>query len=850
MALDLELYRRSIQIQSQPPIHLSVIDIAPEHRTQSVVFLHGYGGQARQWKNQLDEFSISERVLAIDLRGHGKSDKPYGNYSMVQIVEDLEMALDELAVETKFHLVGHSFGGAIATEYAVAHPERIDQLILIATAGEFELNPLYRFLLNLPSSLLRSLDPFVRGWLSAPSHVMHAWYHQNVIKWNGWSLFRSLQVPTIVIRGHHDRVFSKAMFDEVARTIPDAEEVDVGASGHLVMLERREAVNRVIQRSLEYEPSSWRSDSLRTEPSARTELMGERPWLSHYDSGVPYTIAIPNIPVNQLLRSAASRFPRQNALIYEGNRIIYSELQQDVNRFAQALRNIGTEQDDRVMLLLPNLPQMVIAYFGILEIGAVAVFSHPITDENELVRQLAVTQSRVLITLERFEKIISRLISEIEKNSLPELTDVIFTEIDDYLPPFKKILYRFKNRKISQVSPRDLAGVTTHNFKELINEKRIEAAELSISAEKLATIQFTGGTTAEPKGVMLSHRNLVANAVQTRHWMPTAEEGKERFLSVLPFSHSYGLTTGLNLPIALGATLILKLRADTTDLLKTIQRYRPTVFPGVPSMYMAIKDHPNVRKYGISSIKACISGSAPLPIEVQEAFEKLTRGRLVEGYGLTEAGPATHANPLYGKRKIGSIGVPFPSTEARVVDLVTGNKEVMVGQIGELAIRGPQVMMGYWEDHDATEKIFNQDGFLLTGDVAQMDSEGYFHIISRKADMWYPDKPGEPAFPRDVEEVLFEIPQVKDAAVVAIANQPIAFIITQKDRPEEKEIIAFCKRRLPPQQVPRKVVIVDEFPRTFIGKILRRELADHFARSQQEHQKLSESTSKLLDEPI
>lgn len=249
-------------------------------------------------------------------------------------------------------------------------------------------------------------------------------------------------------------------------------------------------------------------------------------------------------------------------------------------------------------------------------------------------------------------------------------------------------------------------------------------------------------------------------------------------------------------------------------------------------MYMAIKDYPGVRKYGISSINACISGSAPLPIEIQEAFEKLTRGRLVEGYGLTEAGPVTHGNPLYGQRKVGSIGIPFPSTEARIVDLRSGRKEVKVGQIGELAIRGPQVMMGYYEDPQATRKAFNSDGFLLTGDVAQMDSEGYFRIISRKADMWYPDKPGEPAFPRDVEEVLFEIPQVSDAAVVAVANQPIAFVIAKGDRPAGIEIIAFCKRRLPPNQVPRFVIFVDDFPRTFIGKILRRELAKKFEQSQ------------------
>ncbi len=850
MALDLELYRRYIQIPSQPPIHFSVIDIAPEHRTQTVVFLHGYGGQARQWKYQLDEFSISNRVVAIDLRGHGQSNKPHGNYSMAQIVEDLEMVLDELDIEQKFHLIGHSFGGAIATEFASAHPERIEQLILIATAGEFELNPFYRFLLNLPRSILRSLNPIVRGWLSAPPLVMHAWYHQNIVRWNGWSLFRSLQVPTIVIRGHHDRVFSKTMFEEVARAIPNADEIDVGASGHLVMLERREAVNRVISRSLESEPSSWRPDGVRAEISTRAALINERPWLTHYDAGIPYTIAVPNIPIHQVLRSASSRFPRQTALIYEGKRISYRNLQEDVNRFARALQKIGIEPGDRVMLLLPNLPQMVIAYFGTLEIGAVVVFSHPITDEDELVRQLAITQARVLITLERFDNIITRLITEKKSGSLTDLSDVIFTEIDDYLPSIKKLLYRFRDRNSQKISKEVISGVSTHQFKYLVSNQSKEAVDNLISAENLATIQFTGGTTAEPKGVMLSHRNLVANAMQTRHWMPNAEEGKEMFLSVLPFSHSYGLTTGLNLPVALGATLILKLTTETTELLKTIQKYHPTVFPGVPSIYMAIKDHPKVRKYGISSIKACISGSAPLPIEVQEAFEKLTRGRLVEGYGLTEAGPATHANPLFGQRKIGSIGIPFPSTDARVVDLVRGKKEVKVGQIGELAIFGPQVMLGYWENAEATRKAFNPDGFLLTGDVAQMDTEGYFRIISRKADMWYPDKPGEPAFPRDVEEVLFEIPQVKDAAVVAIANQPIAFIITQRDRPKAKEIIAFCRRRLPPQQVPRKVIFVDEFPRTFIGKILRRELADHFAQSQLEHQRLSEETSQTLDEPI
>jgi len=328
--------------------------------------------------------------------------------------------------------------------------------------------------------------------------------------------------------------------------------------------------------------------------------------------------------------------------------------------------------------------------------------------------------------------------------------------------------------------------------------------------------------------VMLSHRNLVANALQTRHWLPKAEEGKERFLCAIPFSHSYGLTTSLNVPVSLGASLILKPQFQIKDILKTIKKYKPTIFTGVPSMYNAISNFRGVRKYGISSIKACISGSAPLHVEVQESFEKLTKGKLVEGYGLTEASPVTHANPLDGKRKVGSIGIPLPSTQAAVVDLARGRKEVEIGQIGELAIRGPQVMMGYWKNEEATKAVLMDDGWLLTGDVAQMDEDGFFRIIARKADMWYPDKPGKPAFPRDVEEVIYEIPQVKEVVVVAVAGHPFAFVIAGRERSTPEAVIAYCKRRLPPELVPRFVIFMEDFPRSFIGKVLRRELAKRY----------------------
>jgi long-chain acyl-CoA synthetase len=828
MAIDLELYRRQVRVADQPLVRLSVIDIAPEAPQRTLVFLHGYGGQARQWLYQLHEFAFANRVIALDQRGHGRSDKPEAGYRMPQLLQDLEKALAELGVAEPFVLIGHSFGGAVASEYTMIHPRQVEQLILIATAGEFRLNPLYRLLLHLPLPIMQLLAPVVSGWLGAPPHAMHAWYHQTLARWNGRSLFPSLPVPVTVIRGHHDRVFDRPAFEEVARAIPDADEIDVGASGHLVMLERREAVNRAIQRCLEQDQPSWREDGHDAEIQARAALMQNRPWLQHYAPGVPFTVAVPRVPLHHLLRSASHRFPRHPALIFEGRRLTYQELQAEVYRCANALRSLGVDRGDRVMLLLPNLPQMVIAFYGVLEAGAVAVFSLPMTEPAELVRQVRACSVKVLVTLAETRRTVAHIQAGLAAQPLPSpLEHVLLSHIFDYLSAAGRLGWRLKSP--AQPAPQTAlpaAPITAElPFKSTLARFPAISPEVSSEPSDLAAIVYTGGTTAAPKGVMLSHRNLVANALQTRHWLPEAPEGRERFLCCLPFAHSYGLTAALNVPISLGATLILKTRFEVADILRTIKRYRPTIFPGVPSMYLAIKDFPGVRKYGVNSIKACISGSAPLAVEVQEAFEKLTRGRLVEGYGLTEAGPVTHANPLTGQRKIGSIGIPLPSTEARVVDLTKGKRAVPVGQIGELAVRGPQVMLGYWEDPVSTRQMLGSDGWLLTGDVAQMDGEGFFRIIARKADMWYPDKPENPAFPRDVEEVLYEIPQVKEAVVVAIANQPIAFVIAQAERPRAEALIAYCKRRLPPPLVPRLVIFVEDFPRTFIGKVIRRELA-------------------------
>jgi long-chain acyl-CoA synthetase len=816
MDIDFDLYRHEIRTSSDPLVRLSAIDVSPERPLRTIVFIHGFGGKAEQWQYQMQKFAMDNRVIALDLRGHGLSDKPASGYDMPRIQLDLETALAQLKVSTPFILVGHSFGGAIVTEYAIHHPENVEKLILIATAGEFKLKPLFNFALNLPSSLLRVVGLFTRRWLHAPPHALREFYLRNLAKWNGWESFSKLQMPTMVIRGHRDLVFDRPLFEKVAGSIPDGEDVDIGVSGHMVMLERREAVDRAIARFLKGETQkSWRDSSFVAPKSSRDLLKNERAWLNHYEDGVPYTVDVPRIPAHHLLRSSVRRFPNRPAIYFEGAKLTYRNVNHEANRLANALLAQGLGKGSRVVLLLPNVPQMVIGFYGVLKAGATVVLIPPMIEPDELVRQIKDVDASLLVTLSTWSGLAKRIQ---EEAGVPH---VVLTDAADYLALPKYLISRWRNRGM------DLKNAL--HWKRWLIAQSNKSPISDVQSDDLAVIQFTGGTTSQSKGVMLSHRNLVANALQTRHWLPQAEEGRERFLCVVPFFHSYGMTAALNVPVSLGAALILKPQFQILDVLMTIKKYKPTIFPGSPNMYVAINNFRGVRKYGINSIKACISGSAPLPVEVQESFEKLTKGKLVEGYGLTEAAPITHANPLGKNRKVGSIGVPLPSTQAAVVDLKNGRKEVEPGQIGELAVRGPQVMLGYWRNEEATKQVLTSDGWLLTGDVAQMDKDGYFRIIARKADMWYPEREGkQPAFPRDVEEVIYEIPQVKEVAVVGVAGHPFAFVIAGREKPTPESVIAYCKRRLPPQLVPRFVIFMDDFPRTFIGKVLRRELAKRY----------------------
>jgi long-chain acyl-CoA synthetase len=825
MNVDLALYREEVAVSRDPLVRLSYIDVAPENPEQTIVLVHGYGGRALHWNYQLTTFSDDYRVVAVDLRGHGSSDKPNTQYLMDEFVADLEAALPKIGVNDPFVLVGHSFGGAIAAEYAAKHPDLVSRLVLIATAGEYKLSPFLKLVFRLPIVLLNLLEPILRrATLYAPPRVLKEFYLNTLSPWVGWELFEQLQMPALIIRGDRDRVFPDSAFEEVARRIPDSEEVNVGVSSHMVMWERRDAVERAIARFIGTRHTSWRDQGGSSQ--RRAQMFIQRPWLRHYEEGVPPTLALPNRALPRLLHRAAQRFPNRPATIFMGRTLTYRQLNRQANRLANALRSQGLDTDGRVMLLLPNTPQFVIGYYGILKAGGVVVSASPASKSDEIVRQVIDSKAETLITLTLFSKTTRQALEQSET-----LKHVVFTNIKDYLAWPKRVLFTLaRERKEGHALTNGLQQ-GEHRWIDLMRGHHATELEVETDPEATALIQYTGGTTDKPKGVMLSHHALMSNSFQTRHWVPGLNEGREALLCVVPFAHIYGMTAAMNVAISIGAAMIILPNFVTQEVLKAIKRYKPTLFPGVPTMYVNINEFPGVRRFGIKSIKACISGAAPLPVEVAEAFEKLTRGRLVEGYGLTEAGPVTHANPLYGRRKFGSIGIPVPNTEAKVMDVVVG-KEVSSGQIGELWVRGPQIMQGYWGMGEETDAALH-DGWLATGDIVRMDGDGYFQVLSRRKDMILAGT--YQVYPRDVEEILYEHPAVKEVAVVGLqkkrwpSKRVKAYVVLNgRHDPEEKrqELMDLCRRRLEEYAVPWQIEFRDELPKSFVGKVLRRLLVE------------------------
>lgn len=420
------------------------------------------------------------------------------------------------------------------------------------------------------------------------------------------------------------------------------------------------------------------------------EELKTRPWMKSYPEGVRFHLEYPEIPVYGLLEEAARTHPEQVATVFMGAHVTYRQLWDRVNRLATALADLGVKKGDCVCVMLPNVPQFPVSYYGALRAGATVAAANPMYVERELEYLLHDSGARVMIVLDLFYP---RVKAVKEKTGLEH---IIVTSIADALKFPLNLLYPIKAKREGHAVPVDY-GTAVHRWKEVLATFP-RPPEIEVDPRyDVAVLQYTGGTTGIPKGAMLTHYNMVVNALQTAEWLPKSGRGQERCLSVLPLFHSYGMTTAMNYPVAGAHTMILLPRWVTKDVLGTIQKTKPTVFPGAPTMYVGINNFPEVRNYDLRSIKACISGSAPLPVEVQERFEALTGGKLVEGYGLSESSPVTHCNPIYGIRKIGTIGLPFPDTDCCILDLETGEKQLMAGEVGELAVRGPQVMLGYWK---------------------------------------------------------------------------------------------------------------------------------------------------------
>ncbi len=543
-----------------------------------------------------------------------------------------------------------------------------------------------------------------------------------------------------------------------------------------------------------------------------------------YVKGVRRNIDIPDVSVYETLRSTADRYGRNNAISFYGRDITYSELIGHVDSAASYLSGMGIGNGDRVNIMLPNIPQFVIMFYALMKIGAIVVQTNPMYSANEVRNELTDSGSRTLITMPEFALKVKQLHPE-------HLDRIITVRVSDFLPGIIRAVYRLgENRKVRELGTS--AGIEYYSPG---TEGRHLPAEDIDPAEHPAVFQYTGGTTGIPKAAVLTHRNLVANMTQIAEWLPRRFSEPVSYLSAIPFFHVYGMMTAMLLPVSSGSEIVLVPDPRNIDMiLKTIHRKKPKLFPGIPAMYHSVINHPKVSKYNIGSIELCISGAAPLPVEIQKAFEAKTGAIILEGYGLSEASPVTNSNPaadgdLGGRRKIGSIGLPYPNTEERIVDKETGETDVPLGEVGELIIRGPQVMPYYWNNESETKNAL-RNGWLYTGDLARMDEDGYLYIVDRKKDMIIAS--GYNIFPREVEEVLYGHPDISEAAVVGVKHPHRgetvkAFIVPEKGKTlTADEVKTYCREYLAKYKIPKIVEFVDELPKSLVGKVLRRELRD------------------------
>ncbi|HXQ49138.1 MAG TPA: long-chain fatty acid--CoA ligase [Thermoplasmata archaeon] len=551
--------------------------------------------------------------------------------------------------------------------------------------------------------------------------------------------------------------------------------------------------------------------------------LGDRVWLKRYPPSVPPTLDIPAKLLPEVIEETVRRWGDHTALIYYGAKWSYRRLWDESGRFAAALARDGVGPGDRVAIYLPNCPAYPVALLGILRLGAIVVQVSPLYIGQDLSRILEDATPKALVTLEILYPNLEKVRSDY---SVPVLYVARLRELYPFWTrPFVNVVLR--RRGLPTAYPRHNPAVRpwtwTVHYGGAFTEFRGDPATT------VAVLQYTGGTTGVPKAAMLTHRNLLANLLQINAWNTRRTSGEEVLLASIPFFHIYALTVALFAGLADGATIVIQTRPDIPELLKLMDRYPPTQFPGVPALYAAFNQTPGIERHNIRSIKFCVSGSAPLPVEVARRFEEITGATLIEGYGLSETSPVTHVNPTEGERRVGSIGIPVPNTDQRIVDAETGTRVLASGEVGELDVRGPQVMLGYYHNEAETRMVL-RDGWFRTGDIARIDEDGFAFIVDRKKDTI--NVGGMKLYPREVEEVLFQHPAVAEVAVIGLPDPERgevvkAFVVAKSGtHPTEAELIAFVRERIAHFKAPRTIEFRASLPRSGVQKVLRRVLKE------------------------
>lgn len=554
--------------------------------------------------------------------------------------------------------------------------------------------------------------------------------------------------------------------------------------------------------------------------------MEHRPWFKYYDKGVPHSLApYPEHTLHTFLENSARDFPNHTAVLFKGHRVTYRELNEATDRLAAALAALGVKKGDRVVIFMPNSAQFVISYYAILKAGGIVVATNPLYSPREMEHQFNDCGAEIALVMSNFY----HRVKEVQPKT--PLKRLIVTNIKEYLPPVLRLLFTLAKEKKDghRVELRD--GDLW--FQDLLRQYTPDQRpQLEIGPDDIALFQYSGGTTGLSKAAVIPHRALVANTLQIKAWLVDNQPGKEVYLAAIPLFHVYGMVAVMSICIALaGALVMVPNPRDIADLLDNINKYHPTIFMGVPTLFNAINNHPDVQagKVNLRSIRACISGSAPLLLETKKRFEALTGGKLAEGYGLSEAPTATHCNPMYGLNKEGSIGLPFPDVDCKIVSLDDGVTELGVGEIGELVLTGPQLMRGYWQMPTETANAL-REGWLYTGDIARMDEDGYFYIVDRKKELIKAS--GFQVWPREIEEVLATHPKVQEVGVAGIPDPyrgetvKAWIVLKPGETATPEEIREWCQDKLAKYKIPTHIEFRTELPKTMVGKVLRRVLVE------------------------